>query len=214
MIGRKVPVVGLGAGGHTRSLVDAIHSTNRYRVVAVADDDPDMVGKQILGVPIVAAAELKGLARYAFVGVGGITDSQPRTLTYRRLYRDGFRLLTIIHARASVSPYARLGAGVQILAGAVVNANAVLGNGVIVNSGAIVEHDCRVGDHSHIAPGAVLGGNVTVGDGCHVGIGAVVLQDGIVGNGSLIAAGAVVTRYVRQHEWVCGVPAHTLVRAA
>ncbi len=209
----KQKIVGMGAGGHARSLVDALHSTGRYRVVAIGDDNPELVGGDLLGIPVLDSHRLEGLARCAFVGVGGIKDSGPRIDAFRRLRDSGFVLPPIVHAEASVSPFAQIGQGAQILAGAVVNAGALISQGAIINSGALVEHDCFVGSHTHVAPGAVFGGGVTIGAGCHIGMCAVVLQGVHVGSSAFIAAGAVVTRDVAPGEWVCGVPAHKM-RAA
>ena len=94
-------------------------------------------------------------------------------------------------APAIVSRAAVLGAGgVQLIAGAVVNAATSIGEGVIVNTNASVDHDCTIGDYVHIAPDVVLGGGVTVG------------------------AGAVVTNDVEAGSTVVGVPARPIVRWA
>jgi UDP-perosamine 4-acetyltransferase len=206
-----IRIVGLGAGGHARSVVDAILSAGRFEVVALVDDDPERSGGRLLGHPVLAAGLLGTLradgVAHAFVGVGGIEDSGSRTRAFEQLLAAGFDLPAIVHATASVSPSARLGRGVQVLAGAIVNAAAEIGDGVILNTGSIVEHDCVLGAHAHVAPGATLGGDATLGQGAHVGMGAVVLQGIHVGERALIGAGAVVLRDVPTGARVAGVPA-------
>jgi sugar O-acyltransferase (sialic acid O-acetyltransferase NeuD family) len=216
MIGRmpQVPIVGLGAGTHAKSLLEAIRSVDGFDVVALVDDDPSRVGQELLGVPIVSAEELarlrsNGIAQ-AFTGVGGVGASEGRRAVFERLLAEGFGLPPIVHASASVSPWARLGRGVQVLAAAVVNAEAQLGDGAIVNTGAIVEHECYVEAHAHVAPGAVLGGLARVGERAHVGIGAVVIEGIAIGADALVAAGAVVIRDVPDGARVAGVPARPL----
>jgi sugar O-acyltransferase (sialic acid O-acetyltransferase NeuD family) len=208
-----IRLVGLGAGGHAVSLLDAIFSSGQFDVVALVDSDPERAGGELLGVPVLGAGDLGRLrdeADAAFVGVGGIEAPGPRVRAFELLREAGFELPAIVHARASVSPWAVLGAGVQVLAGAIVNAGAAVEQGAILNTGAIVEHDCRVGAHAHVAPGATLGGDAIVGPKAHVGIGAVVLQGVEVGAGALVAAGAVVIRDVAPGERVAGVPARPL----
>jgi UDP-perosamine 4-acetyltransferase len=216
MIGRmaQVPIVGLGAGTHAKSLLEAIRSADRFEVAALVDDDPTRAGHQLLDVPIVPAEELarlrsNGIA-HAFTGVGGVGASEGRRAVFERLLAEGFELPPIVHASASVSPWARLGRGIQILAAAVVNAEANLGDGAIVNTGAIVEHDCQIGAHAHVAPGALLGGLARVGERAHVGIGAVVIEGIAIGADALVAAGAVVIRDVPDRARVAGVPARPL----
>jgi sugar O-acyltransferase (sialic acid O-acetyltransferase NeuD family) len=212
--GKPVPIVGVGAGMHAKSLLDAIHSSGRFEVAGLVDDDPARAGGDLLGFPVLGPDALERLRTdgvvHAFAGVGGIGDSSGRRRIFERLLAAGFEVPPIVHASAIVSPWVRLGRGAQVLAAAVVNADAEVGDDVIVNTGAIVEHDCRLGAHAHVAPGARLAGLVTVGEGAHVGIGAVVIEGIRIGDGALVAAGAVVVRDVAEEERVAGVPARPL----
>jgi UDP-perosamine 4-acetyltransferase len=209
-----VPIVGLGAGTHVKSVLEAIRSAGRFEVAALVDDDPSRAGSELLGVPVVASERLAELradgVAHAFAGVGGIGDNSGRERVFERLLEAGFQLPPIVHASATVSPWARLGRGVHVLAAAVVNADAKVGDDVIVNTGAVVEHDCRIGAHAHLGPGVRLAGMVTVGERAHVGIGAVVIERIEVGSGALVAAGAVVVRDVPAGSRVAGVPAREM----
>jgi UDP-perosamine 4-acetyltransferase len=209
-----VPIVGLGAGTHVKSVLEAIRSAGRFEVAALADDDPSRAGSEVLGVPVVAPDALEELradgVAHAFAGVGGIADNSARERVFDRLVEAGFELPPIVHASAAVSPWAQLGRGVQVLAAAVVNADAEVGDDVIVNTGAVVEHDCRIGAHAHLGPGVRLAGMVVVGERAHVGIGAVVIEQIEVGSGALVAAGAVVVKDVPAGGRVAGVPAREM----
>jgi sugar O-acyltransferase (sialic acid O-acetyltransferase NeuD family) len=210
---RLVPIVGLGAGTHAKSVLEALRSLDLYDVTAIVDDDPAKAGGEIFGTPIASAAELselRGRAAHAFVGVGGIGDSGPRRAAFERLLAAGFEVPAILHESAIVSPWATLGRGVQALAGAIVNAGAEIGDDTIVNTGAIVEHDCSIGAHAHLAPGVRLAGLASVGEGAHVGIGAVVIEGVRVGARALVGAGAVVLTDVPDGARVAGVPARPL----
>jgi sugar O-acyltransferase (sialic acid O-acetyltransferase NeuD family) len=210
----RVPIVGLGAGTHAKSVVEAIRSSGHLEVAAIVDDDPAKAGAELFGIRVVSPEGLEQLqangVTQAFVGVGGIGDSSGRRGIFERLVTAGFELPAIIHASAIVSPWATLGRGVQVFAAAVVNAGAQIGDGAIVNTGAIVEHDCRLGAHAHVAPGVCLAGLASVGESAHVGIGAVVIEGVRIGAGALVGAGAVVIRDVPEGARVAGVPARPL----
>jgi UDP-perosamine 4-acetyltransferase len=197
-----LPILGLGAGTHAGSVLEAIRSAGRFEVVALADDDPSRAGSELLGFPVIAADEVERLR--------GVGSSAARRHVFERLLAAGFELPPIVHASAVVSPWAELGRGAQVLAGAIVNAGTVVEDDVILNTGAIVDHDCRIGAHAHVGPGARLAGLVTVGEEAHVGIGAVAIERIGIGAGALVAAGAVVIRDVPAGARVAGVPARPM----
>jgi UDP-perosamine 4-acetyltransferase len=211
----RVPIIGYGAGGHARSLLEALRSGTAFDVVALVDDDRSLADTTVLGVPVLAGDGAFGSLREqgvenAFVGIGGVVHRDRRRHAFARLLEAGFKLPQVIHATASVSPWAELGRGVQVLAMAVVNTAAVLEDGAIINTGAIVEHDCVVGASAHLGPRATLGGEVKVGPDAHVGMGAVVVEGVEVGAGAFVAAGAVVVEDVPSGARVGGVPARSL----
>ncbi len=206
------PVVGFGAGGHAKVVIEIIRCLPEFEIVGLLASDAELKGTKVLGIEVLGddslMAELKGRGvQHAFLGVGSVGDATPRRQLYEKATGFGFELVRAIHPAAVVSASATIGAGPAIMAGAVINANAVIGKNVIVNTGAIVEHDCIVGDHCHVATGARLAGGVHVGAGAHIGLGAMVRQEIRIGEGAIVGAGAVVVRDVPSGTTVVGVPA-------
>jgi len=211
----KTQVVGLGAGGHAKVVIEILRFSDSFELIGLLDPKETLWGTDVLGVPVLGGDHLlpdvyKRGVRGVFVGVGATGEVWPRRRLYRMARAQGFEPVTAIHPTAVVSTSARIGCGGTVMAGAIVNAAARLGENVIVNSGAIVEHDCVIGDHAHIAPGAMLASAVHVGEGSHVGLGAAVLQGRRIGCNVVIGAGAVVVRDVRDDVVVTGVPARVL----
>ena len=208
-------LVGLGAGGHAKVVLETLAASRACVVVGLLDPRRELWGTTVHGVTVLGDDDLLGRqyddgVTHAFIGLGGVGDTRPRKRLYELLRSAGFDVVDAVHPSAVVSPSAAVGAGVTILAGAVVNADARLGEDVTVNTGAIVEHDCRLGDHVHVATGAHLASGVEVGDGAHVGVGATVIQGVAIGAGSLVGAGAVVVRDVAAGVVVAGVPARVV----
>jgi UDP-perosamine 4-acetyltransferase len=201
-----------GGGGHAKVLVESLRASNCSLSLVILDQDTSRWGQQVLDVSILGDDSLlpklvaEG-ARFFVVGVGGVGDNGPRKRLFEHGISKGLEPLTIKHPSSVCSPWAKIGAGCQLLPGCIVNAGAELARNIIVNSGAIVEHDCRIGDHVHVASGAVLASTVTVGAGAHIGCGAAIRQLISVGEGATVGAGAVVIKDVPPHTMVAGVPA-------
>lgn len=208
-----IQVIGIGAGGHARVMLDILRLKNEYHPVGLLD--PNYLGESIDGVPVLGGDELmpqlraEGVAA-AFIGVGSVGDNTLRIKLFKQAHASGFSLINVIHPSAVLAPSVRLGHGVTIMAGVIVNPHTRIGDNVIINTGAIVEHDCGVAAHTHISPGAVLCGGVSLGEGAHVGAGATVRQYITIGERAVVGAGAVVVKDVPAQAVVMGVPARSV----
>lgn len=178
-------VIVIGAGGHGRSVAEAILLLGRDELIGFVDDGADANSK-VWTYPILGTTDslhtLRVLADTVVVAIG---NNALREKLYA-LGRDaGFELLSVIHPAAFVSPTATLGAGCAVMAGAVVGTEAELGEGVIVNCGATVDHHCRVDAFGHLgvnacmAGGSVLGHRAWMQAGSALGYG-VQVEDGAV----------------------------------
>lgn len=201
-----------GSAGHAKVLASLIASRGG-RVVALFDNRD--VPASVPGVPIYRGE--RGFERWAdsvddlhdvigLVAIGG-DRGRDRIAIQQLFVRRGLRVTSLVHPSASVCATARLGAGTQVLALALVAADAQLGEACIVNHRASVDHECVVGDGVHLAPGATLCGCVTLGDNVMIGAGAVVLPRIAIGENCVIGAGAVVTRDVPPNTVAVGNPA-------
>lgn len=211
-------MIGLGAGGHAKVVMEILRATGEFEIVGLLDEDPSLKGQEILGVPILGDDELldsliQNNVRRAFVGVGSASDAAPRKNVYETILSSGLEPVSAVHPSATVSPSAVIGAGSTVMAGAIINACAVLGVNVVINTGAIIEHDCVIGDHAYVATGAVLSGGVTVGECAHIGAGAAVRQRISIGAGSVVGVSSAVAKDVPAGVVVVGVPAQILHQA-
>jgi sugar O-acyltransferase (sialic acid O-acetyltransferase NeuD family) len=208
-------LVGLGAGGHAKVVIEILRAAGGWDIVGLLDRDPDLWGKQVLGVTVLGGDDLlSGLPERGiegvFLGVGMVGEVGRRVRLFDAVCAAQLCLVAAVHPAATVSPTASLGHGPTVMAGAVVNADTRLGSDVIVNSGAVVEHDCLLGDHVHVAPGALLASGVRVGDCSHIGLGARVIQGVRIGREVMVAAGAVVIHDLPDGARVAGVPARQM----
>jgi sugar O-acyltransferase (sialic acid O-acetyltransferase NeuD family) len=210
-----VEVVGLGAGGHARLVIDAIDSAGFYAVIGLLDPDESLWGTRVAGKPVLGGDELLGKLRSdgvdrAFLGVGSTGDTTSRRVLFEKGCSEGFEITTVRHEASYVSVTSTLGEGTVVLANATVGPNARVGRNVAINAGAVVEHDTVVEDHTQIATGALLCGGVHIGLGAHIGAGASIKQGVRVGDGATVGAGAAVIRDVEAGSVVVGVPARRI----
>ena len=210
-------IIGLGAGGHAKVVIEILRAMGGYEFVGLLDPQQELWGTEVLGVPVLGDDTLLSKLRnqgveFAFIGVGTVGDTQPRERLFQKVRQQGFQIVSAIHPQAIVSPSAKIGHGPTIMARSVINATVRVGDNVIINTGAIVEHDCIIGDHSHIATGAQLASTVKVGNGTHIGAGATVIQCINIGENVLVGAGSVVIRDVPKGMTVAGCPARVIKR--
>lgn len=199
-------IVMIGAGGHAKVCIELLRAMGEQVAFCVAGDNSIAT---CMGVPVLDSdAELvrlraEGYTR-VFVALG---PNRLRTKLADYAATLGYTLVNAISPHAVVSPSARLGAGVAIMAGAVVNADADIGNLVIVNTGASIDHDCVIGAVAHLAPQCALAGNVLVGAGAFLGIGCKVIPEMRIGAGAIVGAGSVVIANIPDGATAVGVPA-------
>jgi len=202
------PVLILGAGGHGKVVADALRAAG-CEMLGFLDRNGEAAGP--FGLPVLGSDDALGrfdASKIALaIGVGSTGDCTARRRLFQKGKAAGFGFVTIVHPRAAVSDAAVLREGVQIMAGAVVQAEAEIGENVIVNTGAIIDHDCRIGAHCHIAPGATLSGCVSLGADSHIGTGASLIQGVSLGERCLVAAGAAVVGSFGDDIRLIGVPA-------
>ena len=206
----SLPIVILGAGGHSKVLIDTL-LTQKAKIIGITDYQLAKKGKLVLGIEVIGddlmILDYKPNEVCLVNGIGSVGISIQRKSLFCKFTELGYRFANVIHPSVVIAADVHFGEGVQIMAGAVVQTGCRIGNNSIINTNASVDHDCAIASHVHIAPGVTLSGEVEVGEGVHIGTGATVIQGIRIGENSLIGAGSVVTQDVPMGVTVMGVPA-------
>ena len=203
------PVIIIGAGDHAKVLLDILLEQD-VTVIGLTDKSISK-GTCIYGVPVIG--DDSEILKYKtdeielVNGIGSVGNTSIRQKVFSSLKEKGYFFRSVIHEASIVSKRAKLGEGVQLLAGAIVNIEAEIDDNTIINTKASIDHGCVIGKHCHIAPGCSFSGCVRIGDCTHIGTGTSIIQGINIGKNVLIGAGSVVINDVSDNEKAFGVPA-------
>lgn len=193
-------------------MLDTLRKAGGWDVAGFLDDDSALGGTSLLGVPVLGGTDRieqlrgQGVTHLAFA----FGDNRAREALIARAAAAGLTPANAIHPTAVIAEDVRLGAGIWMAAGAIVNPGSQIGDGVVINTGATVDHDCVLETCCNISPGCRLSGRTHIGRYAFLGTGAVTIPDVVVGDGATVGAGAVVIREVPPGTTVVGVPARAL----
>ena len=201
----------VGASGLAREVLAA----GITGVVGLVDDDADLQGTTVGGIPVVGTVgDVAARPEALLVCVG---RSQGRRAVVRRLGGSGVgadRYATYVARSARIGRSSRIGPGSIVLDGVVLTADAVLGHHVVVMPNCTITHDDVLEDFATLAAGVSLGGSVHIGPAAYLGMNASVRQGLTVGEAATVGMGAVVLDHVPAAATWAGVPAREIRRQA
>lgn len=193
----------VGAGGHAKSCVDVIESTQKFKILGFIDNKKINDFKyKILGNDEYLK-NIKNKKKISFfISIGFIKSPKKRIKIFNELKRKNFLLAKIISKLSYVSRSATIKAGCMIHHFALVNSNATVGYNSIINTSSIIEHDVSVGNHCHISTGVILNGNVSIGDGTFVGSGTIIREGVKIGKNCVIGMGKIIKKNLKDNTFL------------
>ncbi len=203
----------IGYGGHAKSVIDSVKSTNQYEIVGYTDlEDRNSLEIAYLGKDDELGTLYEFGINHAFFGLGFMGKSLVRNKLYKRCKEIGFKFPVIADDSATIANNVQIGEGTYIGKRAVINSYTKIGRTCIINTGAIIEHENVIGDFTHVAVGATLCGNVCIASNCLIGANSTIIQGLSIGNNVIVGAGSVVTSDISDNNTVIGVPAKIVRR--
>jgi sugar O-acyltransferase (sialic acid O-acetyltransferase NeuD family) len=172
------------------------------------DDTPSKLGTDRWGNPVHPRSALAGNeAAFVLAVPGSASSFRSRRQLIEGLGIAAHRWATVVHPTARVSPLARVGRNVLIMAGAVITSNAAIGDHVCILPNTVIHHDVRIGAWSLIGSNVTVAGSCVVGENCYIGSGSSIRDRLTIGDGALIGLGSNVVRDVGASQTVAGNPA-------
>lgn len=217
MIGRtpamKRRLLIVGAGGFGREMLqwaeDAVADGADWRIGGFLDADPAALREFDCGYEILTSPEayVPSTSDLLICAIGRPTT---RMKVAADLASRGARFATLIHPTAIVGARTVLGEGCMLCPRVTITTDVTIGRHVIVNAHTTVGHDVALGDCCSLFSHCDVTGGATLDVGVTMGSHASVLPGVAVGEFASISAGSIVTRRVKPHTTVFGVPAKKL----
>lgn len=195
--------------GNGLEALDCLSAEHRF--IGFVDDDTSKQGKSAQGFEVFSREALKKYPSACVLAVPGSPDSfLKRAGIISSLELPPSRFLNVIHASASISPYAELGKNILIMANVVITSNARIGDNVCILPGTVIHHDVSIGNFSLIGSNVVVAGYAEIGENCYIGSGSNIINNIKIGDRALVGLGTNVIKDIRPDSKVAGNPSRYL----
>lgn len=184
---------------------------NEYDFIGFIDDKIEKQGKNKLGFEVF---DREAMVKYPEAQILAVPGS-PTSFHLRKKIIDGLsipekRFASVIHSKATVSEFTRVGYNVLIMAGVVITSNSIIGDHVCILPNSVVHHDSIISDYTLIGSNVTIAGNTTIGKSCYIGSGTSIINGVSIGNEVLIGMGTNVIKPIPSNAKAVGNPARII----
>jgi sugar O-acyltransferase (sialic acid O-acetyltransferase NeuD family) len=203
-----------GGGFHANSCSDIIEKEGKYHIVGIIDSQAP-IGSELYGYKVVGRQEelLELIAKYDIKGgCISIGDNYSRHFVWKfvtSLVPD-FNFINAIHPSVCIGRNAKLGKGLVMMAGVIVNAEAVVEDFCILSTGARLEHNCYMAEFSHLSAGSITGGKVRIGKFSTITLGVIIIDRTNIGENTVVGSGSLVLADLPDNVVAYGTPAKVI----
>tara|TARA_R110002049_G_scaffold221870_8_gene393431 strand:- start:8200 stop:8871 length:672 start_codon:yes stop_codon:yes gene_type:complete len=203
-------VVLFGAGLQCKVCIDILEDYESHEIIGIVDSNA-AIGTNKYGYPILGRQNQLNelIQRYGiFSGIITIGDNYSRFLVYSDLINQysEFRFTNAIHKSAVISKSVKLGVGLLVMAGVIINTDAVVDNFAFLSTGAQLEHDGKMKKFSHLSAGSITGGKVTIGEFSTITLGVTILDRINIGDNVVVGSGSLVLKDLPSNVLAYGNP--------
>ena len=202
----------VGAGGFGRELAQIIEDINQaektWNVLGYIDDNPDALEGYPTDYRIIGTiTEWEPSPAESFVCA--IADPDTKEKVTNLLKSKGAVFASIVHPKATIGKFNRIGEGFIAYPNAVVTSNVTIGDFVVLLSSGI-GHDSIIGDYTTICAFSDITGGCHIGSHVWMGTHSTVIPGRTIGNHVYVGAGSVVMTDFPDHVKVLGNPARKI----
>jgi sugar O-acyltransferase (sialic acid O-acetyltransferase NeuD family) len=207
-------VVIFGSGGWAEYLHYCLTNDSEHEVVGFTVDGEYLKESTLLGLPLVAFADLPSHfppAEYkVLVGVSYQKMNQLREAKYNQAKAMGYECISYVSSQAHTVRDFQIGDNCLVLENSVIQPFVKIGNNVTICSSSVIGHHTVIRDHAFISPGAVILGVVTIGEKSLVGANATIYQGIEVGEACLLGMGVCLNQNAKAGDVYINPPAELM----
>ena len=216
---KRQPIVFIGASNAFFEISEIIRDINNveesYEIIAVLDDNPQLHGGQLDGVPVMGRLDLVHQypdAQFVF-GIGSFKTRLVRNDILKRLNIPDERFVTLIHPSSKIYPSAKIGPGCIVYPGVVICNDVVLDPFSIITFNSVLWPYVKLGRCAMVTTMVVVLSGVQISASAFIGAGSVLAERIKIGPGAVVIMGSLVLRSVKPGAFVHGNPARLLYSA-
>ena len=203
----------IGAGSYGQVYYSYLKKAG-INIVAFIDDNPDLLGKYVLGVPVIGNTDLLSVLKdkYSIEAVYcPIGNNKVRVKLLEKAKLNGLNTPCYIDETVIIANDTIIGEGVYILGGTHVMPFVKIDDFVMISVSSNIIHHSILGKGTFISNAVNFGAFVESEECAFVGMGATVMT-GVkrIGKNSIVGAGSVVIKDVPDNSVVAGVPARVI----
>ena len=207
----KKKIVVIGASGHAKVIIDIVEREGKYEVLGLIDSYKEK-GRKTFGYAILGTEKLIPQLiekENLYGGILAIGDNYIRQELFYKIkeIQPDFKYVNAIHPHAVIGAKVKIGKGVVIMPGVIVNTQSKIDDFCILNTKSTLDHECKMKKFSSLGPGTNVGGNVKIGECTAISLGAKVIENIDIGKHSVVGAGSLVIRNVGDFKIAFGIPA-------
>lgn len=203
--GRPERLLIVGGGEGAVQLLDALFKTPGQRAVGIVDDNRELQGKSVAGVPVIGpvvtgeVVEMHRRGEFDAAIISVSTSIPFRQRVFDEWRSHGIRFANVIHPSVQIGMNASIGQGNILLAFCQVGPCATIGDNNFLSAYCSIEHHGRLGNHCSFGPGVVTSSRAMIGDRVRFGTGIFIEPHITIGRDSVIGSGCILWKDVPEN---------------
>ena len=203
----------LGIGRNSVNIIELALDCG-YNISGLIHFDESLTGQKYCGFKIIGS--FKELLIPEFISNKNVALSMGNIPIKKRIYDQLKKLNAIVpslvHPTCIISRFAKIGEGVQILPGSIIEGDSEIGENTSITVNSVIAHNVKIGTDNLISGNCMVGAYSSIGNSTHIGQGSTIVSGKVksIGDNCILGAGSVLVSDMPSNSIFVGNPAKFL----